>query len=43
MAAYGAPVSLATATVIGYRVLTVWIPLLPGALVLSALVHREVL
>jgi uncharacterized membrane protein YbhN (UPF0104 family) len=34
---------LATATVIGYRVLTVWIPLLPGALVLSALVHREVL
>jgi uncharacterized membrane protein YbhN (UPF0104 family) len=43
MAAFGAPVSLATATVIGYRVLTVWIPLLPGALVLSALVHREVL
>ncbi|SFG04528.1 lysylphosphatidylglycerol synthase transmembrane domain-containing protein [Streptomyces mirabilis] len=43
MAAYGAPVSLATATVIGYRVLTVWIPLLPGTLVLSALVHREVL
>jgi uncharacterized membrane protein YbhN (UPF0104 family) len=42
-AAYGAPVSLATATVIGYRVLTVWIPLLPGTLVLSALVHREVL
>ncbi|MFJ1604881.1 YbhN family protein [Streptomyces sp. NPDC088253] len=43
MAAFGAPVSLATATVIGYRVLTVWIPLLPGALVLSALIHREVL
>ncbi|MFF7888056.1 YbhN family protein [Streptomyces sp. NPDC020794] len=43
MAAFGAPVSLATATVIGYRVLTVWIPLLPGALVLSALVHRKVL
>ncbi|WP_443077642.1 lysylphosphatidylglycerol synthase transmembrane domain-containing protein [Streptomyces sp. NBC_01450] len=43
MAAFGAPMGLATATVIGYRVLTVWIPLLPGALVLSALVHREVL
>ncbi|MFF0199955.1 YbhN family protein [Streptomyces sp. NPDC005017] len=43
MAAFGAPVGLATATVIGYRVLTVWIPLLPGALVLSALVQRKVL
>jgi uncharacterized membrane protein YbhN (UPF0104 family) len=43
MAAFGAPMGPATATVIGYRVLTVWIPLLPGALVLSALVHREVL
>ncbi|AWW36620.1 lysylphosphatidylglycerol synthase transmembrane domain-containing protein [Streptomyces cadmiisoli] len=43
MAAFGAPVGLATATIIGYRVVTVWIPLLPGALVLSALVHRKVL
>ncbi|MFJ4978632.1 YbhN family protein [Streptomyces coeruleorubidus] len=43
MAAFGAPVATATATVIGYRVLTVWLPLLPGALVLSALVHRKVL
>ncbi|MFF3482523.1 YbhN family protein [Streptomyces sp. NPDC002701] len=43
MAAFGAPVALATTTVIGYRVLTVWVPLLPGALVLSALVHRRVL
>jgi uncharacterized membrane protein YbhN (UPF0104 family) len=43
LATYGAPVGLATATVIGYRVLTVWLPLLPGALVLSALVHRKVL
>lgn len=43
MAAFGAPAGLATATVIGYRVLTVWVPLLPGTLVLSALVHRKVL
>ncbi|CAL9605771.1 hypothetical protein SUDANB108_05548 [Streptomyces sp. enrichment culture] len=43
MAAFGAPVGTATATVIGYRVLTVWLPMLPGALVLSALLHREVL
>ncbi|MFB7330445.1 YbhN family protein [Streptomyces adustus] len=43
MTAFGAPLGLATATVIGYRVLTVWVPLLPGALVLSALVQREVL
>ena len=43
MVALGAPADLATATVIGYRVLTVWVPLLPGSLVLSALVHREVL
>ncbi|MFJ6833770.1 YbhN family protein [Streptomyces sp. NPDC091209] len=43
MVALGAPMGLSTATVIGYRVLTVWIPLLPGTLVLSALVHRKVL
>ncbi|GAB2868916.1 lysylphosphatidylglycerol synthase domain-containing protein [Streptomyces deserti] len=43
MVAYGAPLHLATATLIGYRVLTVWVPLLPGALVLSALVQRKVL
>ncbi|MFS8197359.1 lysylphosphatidylglycerol synthase transmembrane domain-containing protein [Streptomyces sp. CWNU-52B] len=43
MVAFGAPMALATATVVGYRVLTVWVPLLPGALVLSALVHRKVL
>ncbi|MFJ5772792.1 YbhN family protein [Streptomyces sp. NPDC093094] len=43
MAAFGAPVGLATATVLGYRVLTVWLPLLPGALVLSLLVQRKVL
>ncbi|MGX1911398.1 lysylphosphatidylglycerol synthase transmembrane domain-containing protein [Streptomyces phaeochromogenes] len=43
MVAFGAPIGIATATVIGYRVLTVWVPLLPGALVLSVLVHRKVL
>jgi uncharacterized membrane protein YbhN (UPF0104 family) len=43
MVAFGAPMELATASVIGYRVLTVWVPLLPGALMLSALVHRKVL
>jgi uncharacterized membrane protein YbhN (UPF0104 family) len=43
LAGYGTPLALATATVIGYRVLTVWLPLLPGMLVLSALVHREAL
>ncbi|WP_405883335.1 flippase-like domain-containing protein [Streptomyces sp. NBC_01384] len=43
MVAFGAPMGLATTTVIGYRVLTVWLPLLPGTLVLSALVHRKVL
>lgn len=43
MVAFGAPMGLATTTVIGYRVLSVWIPLLPGALVLSTLVHRKVL
>ena len=43
MVAFGAPVGIAAATVIGYRVLTVWVPLLPGALVLSILVHRKVL
>ncbi|MGW0826876.1 lysylphosphatidylglycerol synthase transmembrane domain-containing protein [Streptomyces sp. NPDC002845] len=43
LSAFGAPVALATATVIGYRVLNVWLPLLPGALVLSALVRAKVL
>ena len=41
--AYGAPMDVAAAAVIGYRVLTVWLPLLPGALVLSVLVQRKVL
>ncbi|MET8953002.1 lysylphosphatidylglycerol synthase transmembrane domain-containing protein [Streptomyces sp. NPDC004393] len=40
---YGAPMDVATATLIGYRVMTVWLPLLPGMLVLTALVHRKAL
>ncbi|MFI7405070.1 YbhN family protein [Streptomyces sp. NPDC049541] len=43
MVALGAPMNLSATAVIGYRVLTVWLPLLPGALVLSALVQRKVL
>ncbi|MDQ0764633.1 lysylphosphatidylglycerol synthase transmembrane domain-containing protein [Streptomyces canus] len=43
LAAYGVPVALGTATLIGYRVLTVWLPLLPGVLCMSALVHRKAL
>ncbi|MGW5636275.1 lysylphosphatidylglycerol synthase transmembrane domain-containing protein [Streptomyces sp. NPDC003832] len=43
MVALGAPLGQATATVIGYRVLTVWLPLVPGLLTLSALVHRKLL
>ncbi|MGW4874115.1 lysylphosphatidylglycerol synthase transmembrane domain-containing protein [Streptomyces chartreusis] len=43
MVTFGAPTGLAAATVIGYRVLTVWVPLLPGALVLSIMVQRKIL
>ncbi|MGW3646463.1 lysylphosphatidylglycerol synthase transmembrane domain-containing protein [Streptomyces sp. NPDC000878] len=43
LAALGAPLSLAAATVVGFRVLTVWLPLLPGALVLTLLVRNKVL
>ncbi|MGW1983020.1 lysylphosphatidylglycerol synthase transmembrane domain-containing protein [Streptomyces collinus] len=43
LVAFGGSPALATATVIGYRLLTDWLPLLPGALVLSALIRAEVL
>nr|WP_234542915.1 lysylphosphatidylglycerol synthase transmembrane domain-containing protein [Streptomyces shenzhenensis] len=43
LAAFGAPLAVATATVLGYRVLTDWVPLLPGALVLSALIRAKAL
>ncbi|MDT0309360.1 lysylphosphatidylglycerol synthase domain-containing protein [Streptomyces sp. DSM 44917] len=42
LAATGAPVAAATSAVLAYRVITVWLPLLPGALVLGALVRRKV-
>jgi hypothetical protein len=35
--------ALATSTVVGFRVLTAWLPLLPGVLVLSALLRSKVL
>ncbi|MGW1809412.1 lysylphosphatidylglycerol synthase transmembrane domain-containing protein [Streptomyces sp. NPDC002078] len=40
---FGAGPAVATATVIGYRVLTDWVPLLPGTLTLSALIRAKVL
>nr|WP_229841289.1 lysylphosphatidylglycerol synthase transmembrane domain-containing protein [Streptomyces brasiliensis] len=43
LVAFGSPLAVATATVIGFRVLTDWVPLLPGALVLSALIRTKVL
>ncbi|MFK0140227.1 lysylphosphatidylglycerol synthase transmembrane domain-containing protein [Streptomyces murinus] len=43
LVAFGAEPAPATATVIGYRVVTDWLPLLPGALVLSALIRAKVL
>ncbi|MET4920918.1 lysylphosphatidylglycerol synthase transmembrane domain-containing protein [Streptomyces sp. PSRA5] len=39
----GSPVSVATGAVLGFRLVTVWLPLLPGALVLVVLVRRKVL
>ncbi|MEU6507461.1 lysylphosphatidylglycerol synthase transmembrane domain-containing protein [Streptomyces sp. NPDC046942] len=40
---FGAAPSVATATVIGYRMLTDWVPLAPGAVVLSALIRAKIL
>ncbi|GAB1334376.1 lysylphosphatidylglycerol synthase domain-containing protein [Streptomyces sp. E-15] len=42
LVAFGATPAEATAAVIGYRVLTDWVPLVPGALVLSALIRAKV-
>ncbi|MEU6805432.1 flippase-like domain-containing protein [Streptomyces neyagawaensis] len=41
--AAGAPAAVATAVVLAYRVITLWLPLLPGALTLGALVRLKVL
>jgi uncharacterized membrane protein YbhN (UPF0104 family) len=43
LVAFGAPMALATSAAIGHRVLTAWLPLLPAALVLSALVRGRAL
>ncbi|MFJ3639864.1 lysylphosphatidylglycerol synthase domain-containing protein [Streptomyces sp. NPDC090108] len=39
----GAPTATAASVVIGYRLLTVWLPLVPGLLVLTFLVRRKAL
>jgi uncharacterized membrane protein YbhN (UPF0104 family) len=43
LVAVGAPTPTAVATVLGYRLLTVWVPLVPGALVFAVLLRRRVL
>lgn len=43
LVAVGAPTTTAVATVLGYRLLTVWVPLVPGALVFAVLLRRHVL
>jgi uncharacterized membrane protein YbhN (UPF0104 family) len=39
----GAPGAAAASAVLGYRLLTVWLPLLPGLVVLGVLVRRKAL
>ncbi|MFE5401791.1 YbhN family protein [Streptomyces sp. NPDC056580] len=43
LVAAGGPAAVATAVVLAYRVITVWLPLLPGALTLGALVRLKVI
>ncbi|MEV5957183.1 lysylphosphatidylglycerol synthase domain-containing protein [Streptomyces sp. NPDC051987] len=43
LTASGTPASAAASAVLGYRLLTVWLPLLPGLLVLGVLIRRRVL
>lgn len=43
LVAIGAPAAAALTTVLAYRLLTVWLPLLPGACVLAVLLHRGVI
>ncbi|MEU2776334.1 lysylphosphatidylglycerol synthase domain-containing protein [Streptomyces sp. NPDC007162] len=43
LTASGAPAAAATSAVLGYRLLTVWLPLLPGLLVLGVLIRRRAL
>jgi uncharacterized membrane protein YbhN (UPF0104 family) len=42
LVAAGAPTAAATSAVLGYRIISAWLPLLPAALVLAALVRRKV-
>ncbi|WP_043734244.1 lysylphosphatidylglycerol synthase transmembrane domain-containing protein [Streptomyces zinciresistens] len=43
LVAAGGPAAVATAVVLAYRIITVWLPLLPGALTLGALVRRKII
>ncbi|MEU7413022.1 lysylphosphatidylglycerol synthase transmembrane domain-containing protein [Streptomyces sp. NPDC042638] len=43
LVAVGGPAAVATAVVLAYRVITVWVPLVPGALTLGALVRLKVI
>ncbi|MFJ5775440.1 lysylphosphatidylglycerol synthase domain-containing protein [Streptomyces sp. NPDC093094] len=43
LTAAGAPAAAAASAVLGYRLLTVWLPLVPGLLVLGVLVRRRAL
>ncbi|MFC8669345.1 YbhN family protein [Streptomyces sp. NPDC057199] len=43
LVAAGGPVAVATAVVLAYRIITVWLPLLPGALTLGALVRLKMI
>ncbi|WP_190196615.1 lysylphosphatidylglycerol synthase transmembrane domain-containing protein [Streptomyces djakartensis] len=43
LVAAGGPAAVATAVVMAFRVITVWLPLLPGALTLGALVRLKVI
>lgn len=43
LSATGITASAAAAAVIGYRLLTVWLPLLPGAATLLLLLHRRII
>ncbi|MFB9733899.1 MULTISPECIES: lysylphosphatidylglycerol synthase domain-containing protein [unclassified Streptomyces] len=43
LVAAGGPAAVATAVVLAYRIITVWLPLVPGALTLAALVRMRVI
>ncbi|GGL65931.1 membrane protein [Streptomyces fumigatiscleroticus] len=43
LVAAGGPATVATAVVLAFRIITVWLPLLPGALTLGALVRLRVI